>query len=373
MRILLVSRSYPAPGDLYRYPFVHRRALGYQAAGHDVAVFRPSGSEDGAYRFGGVDCTVGNAQRLLSLAATIKPDVVAAHGLGPPMWPTLEPLTNSVPWAAWLHGSEIPGFLNRKLAIDGVPSNAADGLVGQCSAFWRHVLSSSRGPTRLVFPSETAVRYMTESVASASARCTVIPNPIDDRLFEYAPKPPSQRFRVLFIRPFDSLCYANDVAVRTICDLARGEGGHRFEFRLFGDGPLFDETLKPLAEVANVSIQRRFLAQAEIADEHKRHGIFLVPTRLDTQGVSRDEAMSSGLVPATSAIEPVTDFADESCAILAPPEDHAAMSGSIRRLAEDPDRFVCTSAEAARRIRSSRSMSAVIQADLTLLRELLAG
>ena len=170
---------------------------------------------------------------------------------------------------------------------------------------------------------------------------------------------------MLFIRPFDSRCYANDLAVQTICDLAHAD--RRFEFRIFGDRPLFDETTEPLRGLANVSIQRRFLAQAEIANEHKRSGIFLVPTRLDTQGVSRDEAMSSGLVPVTCAIEPVTDFVDDSCAMLAPPEDFEALAGAVRKLADSPGLFASMSAAAARRVSSSRSGKFVISADVALL------
>ena len=110
------------------------------------------------------------------------------------MWPMVEPLTRSLPSVAWLHGSELPGFLRRKCAMDGIPSSFADEQVEQCSGFWRGVLELPSRPACLVFPSETAVRYMTESVPEASARCSVIPNPIDDELFEYRPKPRDQRF-----------------------------------------------------------------------------------------------------------------------------------------------------------------------------------
>src|SRR3569832_102195 len=100
LRILVITRSYPAARDLYRYPFVHRRVLGYRAAGHEVAVFRPSEAEAGIYRFEGVDCTVGNGDRLGALAAAIRPNVVALHGLGPGMWPMVEPLIRSLPSVA---------------------------------------------------------------------------------------------------------------------------------------------------------------------------------------------------------------------------------------------------------------------------------
>ncbi|MBV9527844.1 hypothetical protein, partial [Sphingomonas sp.] len=123
LRILVVSRSYPAPGDLYRYPFVHRRVRAYQASGHDVAVFRPApGEAESRHSFDGVDCTSGDATALNDLAARFRPDVLAVHGLGQAMWPVLRDLAGSMPMAAWLHGSEIAGFLRRKSELDGCPA-----------------------------------------------------------------------------------------------------------------------------------------------------------------------------------------------------------------------------------------------------------
>jgi len=368
LRILVVSRSYPAADDLYRYPFVHRRVLGYRVAGQEVAVFRPSEDESGSYGFEGVQCTVGGRAALETLAATFDPDVLAVHGLGPGMWPAVEPLARSLPFAAWLHGSEIPGFLERKSVIDGIPQQLARAQLDECQGFWRHLLAGPARPAKLVFPSETAVGYMTESVPVGIRSCAIIPNPIDTELFAYVPKAADQRFRILMIRPFDSRCYANDIAVRTICDLQDDGRGGDFEFRIFGDGPLFDETIAPLLGRPNITIYRRFLTQAEIAREHQLSGLFLVPTRLDTQGVSRDEAMSSGLVPVTSEIDPVVKFVDESCGVLSPSDDASAMAAAIRRVADDAELFAELSRAAARRVRASRSNQSVVGMDMSLLR-----
>ena len=164
LRILVVSRSYPAAGNLYQYPFVHRRVLAYQAAGLDVAVFRPTIGEAATYRFDGVECTTGDRRRLETLAARFRPDVLAIHGLGPATWDSVAPLAGSLPSAVWLHGSEIPGFLRRKSLLDGASPAMANDLAEQCSAFWRDALAQTSGPARLVFPSETALRYMLDSV-----------------------------------------------------------------------------------------------------------------------------------------------------------------------------------------------------------------
>jgi glycosyltransferase involved in cell wall biosynthesis len=370
LRILIVTRSYPAPGDLYQYPFVHRRVLAYQAAGLDVAVFRPSIGEAATYRFDGVECTTGDRRRLETLAARFRPDVLGIHGVGATTWDSVAPLAGTLPSAVWLHGSEIPGFLRRKSLLDGASRRSADDLAEQCSAFWRDVLAQSSGPARLVFPSETALRYMMDSVDVPAGRRAIIPNPIDTDLFGYETKRVDQRFHVLLIRPFDSRCYANDLAVEAICKLQHRSEADRFHFRLFGDGPLFSEAVKPLRSLANVAVHRGFLTQAEIAREHKLSGIFLVPTRLDTQGVSRDEAMSSGLVPVTNAIDPLPEFVGPDCARRVPPDDPDAIASALLRLANSPDSFLRKSSAAARRIRSTRSSQRVLPMDLNMLRGL---
>ena len=367
LRILIVSRSYPAPGNLYQYPFVHRRVLAYQAAGLDVAVFRPTIGEAATYHFDGVECTTGNRHRLETLAARFRPDVLAIHGLGATTWDSVAALAGALPSAVWLHGSEIPGFLRRKLLLDGASPDTADDLAGKCSAFWQDLLAQKAGPERLVFPSETALRYMVDGVDVPAGRRAVIPNPIDTDLFGYEPKPIDQRFRILLIRPFDSHCYANDLAVGAICKLQHRPEFDRFQFKLFGDGPLFSETVRPLRSLANVAVHRGFLTQCEIAREHKLSGVFLVPTRLDTQGVSRDEAMSSGLVPVTNAIEPLPEFVGPDCASLVPPEDPDAIASALVSLANSPDRFLRKSNRASQQIRSTRSSQRVLGMDLNVL------
>lgn len=375
LRILVVSRSYPASGDLYRYPFVHRRVRAYQAAGHDVAVFRPTGAtEAGTHWFDGVQCTSGGGVELDALAARFRPDVLAVHGLGPAMWPAVEPLAREMPMAAWLHGSEISGFLRRKSSLDHQPAETVDAAVATVSDFWRGVLGETTRERRLVFPSRTAVEYAEEGLALDAADYAVIPNPIDTDLFDHVPKRPEQRFDILVVRPFDSRAYGNDLAVAAIRTLQATFGDFdRLRFTICGDGPLFEETLAPLQGLSNVTVRRGFLTQEAIAAEHKRNGIFLVPTRLDTHGVSRDEAMSSGLVPVTNGIAPIGEFVDDSCAAIAAPDDADGLAAGIASLIGDPDAFLAKSEAAARRIRSSRGNDCVIPEEIAVLRGLIRG
>ena len=364
-----MSRSYPAVGNLYQYPFVHRRVLAYTAAGHQVAVFRPGG-DGGEYGYEGVTCRTGDAGQIARLATAFRPHVVAVHGLAETMWPTLSALP-SLPMVAWLHGSEIPDFFRQKARAIADPESRARTLaeVEARKCFWMDLLHEQGAQLKLVFPSNSAVRMMREDLDDRLRNYAVIPNPIDTDLFRYQPKIDDARFRILSIRPFDSTTYGNDLSVAAIRHLSMRPEFDRMRFTIVGDGPLFEDTVAGLDAFENVTIRREFLTHGQIADEHSRHGIFLVPTRLDTQGVSRDEAMSSGLVPVTNSIAPVLEFSDDTCAALAAPDDALGLADALYSMVRSPELFLERSVAAAKRVRSQSSNGIVIPEELRVLRE----
>jgi glycosyltransferase involved in cell wall biosynthesis len=374
LRILLLTRSYPEDGNLYQYPFVHRRVLAYRAAGHDVLVFRPGEREPASrHLFDGSECWTGGAGAFDTAVAQFRPDVIAAHGFCETMWPTLKRVAGVVPVQAWLHGSEIPAFFRTQAACIADPLQRQRALAGveERSSFWRGFLGAIPNRFGLVFVSNSAVDMMREDVGGLidDAEVAVIPNPIDTDLFAYCAKTPEDRFAVLSIRPFDSRTYGNDMTVAAIRSIAARGDSDRMRFTIIGDGPLFDETLAPLAGIRNVAIQRRFIDQGEIAAEHRRNGIFLVPTRLDTQGVSRDEAMASGLVPVTNAVSAVPEFVDQSCAALAPADNPEALADALWAMVADPALFLSRSVAAAERVRRQSGYDCIIPAELSLLAE----
>lgn len=372
MRILVVPRSYPTAGDLYQYPFVHRRVVAYRAAGHKVAVFRP-GIEPAPQRhaFDGVDWTAGNPAALARFVGEWRPDVIAAHGFTESMWDALAPVAGRVPMRAWLHGSEIPEFYRQKavrISDAGAREAALTGVERRCR-FWAEFLPDMPERFGLVFVSHSAVGLARVDWGNAlkAESYFVVPNPIDTDLFAYREKQAADRFSILSIRPFDNWTYGNDMTVGAIQRLACRPGFDRLRFTIVGDGPLFDETLAPLRHLPTVSIQRRFLTQQQVSAEHARHGIFLVPTRLDTHGVSRDEAMASGLVPVTNQVSAVPEFVDRTCAALAPPEDAAGLAEALDEMIEVPQLFLTRSAAAAGRVLSTTGHFIVVPQELDLL------
>ncbi|MCX8013603.1 MAG: glycosyltransferase family 4 protein, partial [Rectinema sp.] len=214
---------------------------------------------------------------------------------------------------------------------------------------------------------ETALTDL--QVTLSPDRYSIIPNPIDTELFVYKPKDPELRKRVLSIRPYSNPLYANDVLVKALLLLSKRPVFADMRFHIIGDGPLFADTVKPLRAFKNVILEQRFVPQPEIAELHRQYGVFLCPSRMDTQGVSRDEAMASGLVPVTTAIAAIPEFVDHTCGMLAPPEDPASLAAALERLYHDPELFVSLSHEAATRIRQTRAASVIIPRELQLWSE----
>lgn len=105
----------------------------------------------------------------------------------------------------------------------------------------------------------------------------------------------------------------------------------------------------------------------EISSLHKKYGVFLAPTRMDSQGVSRDEAMSSGLVPITNNVAAIPEFVDETCGMLVEAEDYIGMANSIKKLYQEPELFQKLSRNAAARVRKQSGIENTIIKEIELI------
>ena len=223
---------------------------------------------------------------------------------------------------------------------------------------------------KLIFVSEYFAQEVMEDteIEIPAKSYEIIHNPINTTIFNYVEKPDSQRVKILTIRPFASRKYANDLTAEAILYLSKKEIFKELDFLIVGDGKLFDEILEPLRKFENVTIQRGFLSHSEIADLHKEYGVFLSPTRMDSQGVSRDEAMSSGLVAITTNVTAIPEFVDENSGILVPGEDYKAMAKAIENLYHNPEQFQSLSQSAAKRVRMQTDSEIIIRKELELLK-----
>jgi glycosyltransferase involved in cell wall biosynthesis len=368
---ILLTNQYPSYSDLYRNAFVHSRVRAYHTRGVRCDVFRLRPEEAVSYHeFEDVDVTTGSQEVLHRMLSSGRYKRVLAHFLDAAMWEVLRHHVDRVKVLVWVHGAEIQPWHRRDFdhQTEG-KRTAARRTSDERMAFWRKLLQPVPANLKLVFVS----RYFAEEVMQdvgfriPEKHYTIIHNPINTELFGYQEKSVEQRKKVLSIRPYASAKYANDLSVKAIQRLSQEPWFYDLEFRMIGDGPLFDETLAPLREFRNVYIEQRFLNQTEIAALHKDYGIFLCPTRMDAQGVSRDEAMASGLVPVTNAVTAIPEFVDDGCGILVPGEDAEAMAKGIARLYEQPLTFSAMSQAAAKRVRSQSDAERIICSELALI------
>jgi len=367
----LLSRLYPQYDQLYKYTFVHQRVLEYRKYGFAPDVYRLRAGKPAAdHVFEDVVCHTMPAEGLAERLSDSRYRAILIHGLNEPIWRAVEPSIAGRPVLVWVHGTEILDFQRRAFAYATTQErDAAERSYKQEMAFWRRLLTPPPANLKLVFVSHDAARQAMADLGFDIPRqnYTVIHNPIDVDTFVYEPKPADQRKKVLSIRPFKSPTYGNDMIIDTIRGLSKHPDFDELRFTIVGDGPLFDEIVDPVRGFSNVCLIKRYLLHDEIAYLHRQHGIFLVPTRFDTQGVSRDEAMSSGLVPVTNAMDAVPEFVDDTCGILAPPNDYQAMVRGIERLLEDPELFGRMSLAASQRVRAQSAAEVVTPQELELI------
>lgn len=370
---LVVLKQYPDYHDLYKYGFVHSRLRAYAEEHIHPDVFKLTNDEPCSYReFENVDVATGDRDLLdLALSSGAYRHVLI-HLMDRAIWEVVRRHLDSVKVTVWVHGAEIQVWQRRQFEferMDAAEVERQKRLSDQRRTFWREVLLAPHPNLRLVFVS----KYFAEEVARDldinlhSVPHDIIHNYIDSSLFPYVEKSADDRHRVLSIRPFASRKYANDLTVAAIESLASKPWFRELQFTIVGDGDMFEEVTQPLKRFPNVTLSKRFVTQPQIAQLHRSHGVFLCPTRMDAQGVSRDEAMSSGLVPVTSAVAAIPEFVDQRCGCLAPEEDHLQLAQAIEALHFDADHFLAMSRAASERVHAQSGFTRTVQRELDLI------
>ena len=371
---LVLTNHYPSYNDLYRNGFVHSRVSSYQEAGTRVDVFRMRPDEALTYHeFANVDCMTGSAEQLDHMLASGRYKHVLVHFLDPVMWEVLQKHLDQVKVTIWLHGSEVQPWWRRAYNYTTDAEIAAAKIDSAARVeFWQSVLTPFHKNLYLVFVSQYSASTVMEDIGMTipQDKHSIIHNPINDAVFDYHDKTSDMRRKILSIRPFSTATYANDLSVKAIQMLQDEPFFKELEFKIIGNGALFDEITKPVRYTPNVILERRFLTQPEIAEIHKEYGVFLCPSRMDSQGVSRDEAMSSGLVPVTSAVAAIPEFVDEASGYLAPLDDAQGLADAIRDMYHNPETFLRKSKAAAARVRGQSGRDIIITRELAIITDI---
>ena len=368
---LIITNQYPSYDALYRNAFVHSRACAYKRAGHNVSVYQFKTNRQLKFdEFEGVAVFRGGASALRKILSTGKVRRILVHFLNKDMWDVLKEIPKNVRIIVWVHGADIQPWTRRIYNYTSQQELEKAKLQSDVRvSFWKNIFKSLPENIHFVFVSQHFASEIMEdyNIKLDTDRYSIIHNPIDTELFDYCKKNAEHRYKLLSIRSYASRKYANDLTVKCILKLSERHDFNKFSIKIIGNGTLFDEVVQPLRCMPNVTIEKAFLTHTEIATIQKEYGIFLTPTRWDSQGVSRDESMSSGLVPVTNAVAAIPEFVDESCAILAPANDAIAMAAGISSLVDDPALFLAMSKAAAQRVREQTAADIIIKQELNLI------
>ncbi len=370
--ILVFTPQYPSRDDLYRYAFVHMRLRHYRRADFVFDVFRGGYRVPRAVRtYDGIELVEGDFRLLRLVLLAGLHEGVASHSLVPGFWKAFRNHRAHLHLAVWTHGVETQPWLRRPWTVaDGAARDRARRISSRGCKLWQSFLEDPLTKSDVVFVSRHQAAQVLHDLdpRHCAPNLHVVPNPIDTDLFAYHAKTPEHRLRILSVRPYNNAIYANDLTVKAILILASRPDFFRFDFTIAGDGALFESTVLPLRRFPNVRLRQGFMPQVDLPALHREHGVFLCPSRTDTHGVSRDEAMSSGLVPVTTKTAAIPEFVDEHCGLLVEPEDPGALADAITRLADYPELFLKLSEGAACRVRRTSACPIVIPRELAILR-----
>ena len=369
MKYLVVAPGYPSKDNKYNNAFVHSRVKLYLENNINITVFSYTSGDLKKYQYEGVTVYTGGRNAYISFLNKNNFDKYLVHfGYKKIVNPIIRHNPNSK-IIMWVHGAEALGWYRRLFAFNIKKPYRFFGyiILNTIQLCFLHKLIKSDYDVTFVFVSNWMKEILEKDSHSIGKikKYKIISNVIDDNIFKYHKKKPNDRLNILSIRTFQSKKYANDLTVKTILMLSKKPFFNELNFTIYGDGRLFDKVLKPVMNFKNVKIHRKFLNHTEISEEHKKHGIMLIPTRQDAQGVSMCEAMSSGLVPVTSNNTAIPEFVTEDCGYLANSvEDLAA---AIEEMYYNEKIFLVKSKEAYKFISFKCSPKKVTNEELNLI------
>lgn len=294
---------------------------------------------------------------------------VAIHVPTPEMFDALSREVDPERIAYFFHGSEIRDY--RRLYFNyGTPEmehhrSSRDATHASRMELARNVIGAGRSP--MVFVSSYLQSIAEQDSGLPIPQGIVIPNYIDGGFYAYRPKGASAARRVLLIRSFEAANYAADIAVAAILELLGSPLGETLAFTVCGFGRPFRKLTAPLTVYDNVTVREGVLSREEMRVLHAHHGIFLAPSRHDTQGVTMCEAMASGLVPVTHRVGGIPEYVDAQCGEFARDHTPHEFARAIARLASDIEGFLRKSATAAAHVRELCGPQATIERELAII------
>ena len=370
---VLICPAYPGGKRIYGGEFIRNRAEKYVARGLDLLILEVSTKNKTPIldHCEGVAVLRTSPDNLELFVQSLEPEVEAflTHSPTPETVTMLNELVPPERQVHWFHGFDIRDY--RRLYFDYSTSELAQlkPRLDELNRRRKEVIGPllANPLSKKVFVSKF-LKYTAETdMAQEAHNAHVIPNFISEETFKFSEKRPEQARQMLLIRSFAYRNYANDIAIEAISLLRDRDGFEDITFTIRGFGEQFRELTDPISDLANVSVVEGLLSQEDIVALHSTHGVFLCPTRFDSQGVSMGQAMASGLVCITNGVAAIPEYTDQDCSVLVRPDDPGAFAEAIWDLHQHPQRLPLLSRNAGSRVRRQCGADQTIEHELALI------
>ena len=351
--LLLICPVYPGGSKKYGGEFIKRRVSAYLRFGMSIVILEVNeGNTDESWEIQDeVEVYRCNQDYMNKVIEWVSPKQIGAHQVDIFVWSVLKLWKDILPISIWIHGNEARDWRELEACYSKREirklKHQLEKLNFQRRKTIKEILECPEVNTIVVSAFMLSVAEKFTDAVPKNTR--VIHNVISEYDFPYSPKTANDRFNVLWLRSFNSYNYSNDLSRDAILTLSRLPEFKLLKFTVLGDGPLFERSTSKLRKFKNVTIKKGFLTTQEIRLVHKKHGIILVPSRWESQGLTCGEGMSSGLVPITTNVTALPEFVDDSCGYLCEIGDASTLAHAIVHCVKNPDIFMAKSEKAARR------------------------
>ncbi|WP_163527369.1 glycosyltransferase family 4 protein [Halobacillus ihumii] len=368
MNFIILTHQYPKKGNLYRSGFVHQRVTEYIKKGYntDVWVLDNNKPSVESYTFEGVNVYEGNTEAFNNFLEKNIIHRVLVHFLLEPTIYALSQMRKNIPVLIWVHLYEATSWERRLFDFEDIKflKYIKDNI--KLLRAYKRFNENTKLNVTYIFVSKWIKNTAEKDIKTKFSKTYIIHNYINGDLYNYVEKSTEQRKKILSIRTFQSKKYANDITAKVIKLLSNHTEFQDLEFALYGKGKHFNKIQKSLTKFSNVKMHNTFLSQGEISKLHKEYGLFICPTRQDSQGVSMCEAMSSGLVPITSNNTAIPEFVKQNeTGILG--NNSKQMADSILNLYNNPEKFIRISKSASENIITQSGLTATIEKELNAI------
>ena len=299
MKIAIITSRYPSKGNPYNHMFVHMRSKEFIKQGEQAEVFVPS-IEISDYIFEGVKVRLMPSKEITSYLKGY--DILYLHllHLYPLMkydgWPIYKAIMkNKYPFAMYVHGSEATYFKNRYF---GNTFKLKDLLSLLRKDFYhmprlKKFLQEIAGKEGLIITPSDWMKdqiKMTFNIDNVYA----VPNGIDVDLFSF--KSIESKGRIIAVRPLGDKVYDIECTIEVLSFLPE-----QYTLNIYGKGQYKEDYEKLILSKGlseRIKIIDNFIDRNKMQKLFHKYDIFISTTKLDTQGITMLEAMSSGLLVA---------------------------------------------------------------------------